>query len=91
MTQHTPGPWHVVYRYEVEAEDGSGIGKANRGDDALLFAAAPDLLEALRELVTICQEDPSFCDPEHEPDSYAALKAAIALATNSRPAEGREP
>jgi hypothetical protein len=48
----------------------------------------PELLAALRELVTLCQEDPSFRDPEHEPDSYAALVHAeqvIALA------EGREP
>ena len=43
------------------------------------------LLAALRGLVTLCQENQSFHDPEHEPDSYAVLvhaEQAIACATS---------
>jgi hypothetical protein len=67
-------------------------------DDHLrLFEQRDALLDALWELVTLCQEDPSFHDPVHEPDSYAALvhaEQAIALvttvATENGPAKDAE-
>lgn len=34
------------------------------------------LRDALQDLVTVCEADPTFNDPTNEPDSYAALFAA---------------
>lgn len=62
---HTPGPWwagtdedaHMVYAGDCEAvadtlrEDGDSITEAA---NALLIAAAPDLLHALKELCRWC-------------------------------------
>jgi hypothetical protein len=56
MSKHTPGPWsHQISRYEPEAFDiiEPGIGAlaiVKSEDYARLIAAAPDLLEALKEL-----------------------------------------
>jgi hypothetical protein len=58
MSQHTPGPWHAenvgepaygdVYEvYNVNTHIASSLREA----DARLIAAAPDLLEALRNLL----------------------------------------
>ena len=70
----------MVYRYEVEAEDGSGIGKANRGDDALLFASAPDLLAACKAAVG--QIEPIG---EYAQEAIERLTAAIAKAEGGQP------
>lgn len=53
---HSPGPWHVLPTNPlcIEAADGNvGLVNLARGSeaDAHLIAAAPELLEALRELV----------------------------------------
>lgn len=52
-TKHTPGPWHVEKqggRYEIWPKDKGPahcyVGVAQTKDDAALFAAAPELLEA---------------------------------------------
>jgi len=56
MSKHTLGPWsHQISRYEPEAFDiiEPGIGAlaiVKSEDYARLIAAAPDLLEALKEL-----------------------------------------
>ena len=56
MSKHTPGPWsYQISRYEPEAFDiiEPGIGAlaiVKSEDYARLIAAAPDLLEALKEL-----------------------------------------
>jgi hypothetical protein len=56
MSKHTPGPWsHQISRYEPEAFDiiEPGIGAlaiVKSEDYARLIAAAPELLEALKEL-----------------------------------------
>jgi len=65
MSEYTPGPWVAVHsgtgdarvesRNEWRNKDGSPfhatIVQRTSWDDALLIAAAPDLLEALRELL----------------------------------------
>jgi hypothetical protein len=56
MSKHTPGPWsYQISRYEPEAFDiiEPGIGAlaiVKSEDYARLIAAAPDLLETLKEL-----------------------------------------
>lgn len=62
--KHTPGPWTVFYKHKYDEWhvalpiEGSnmklalcpdGIQSENREADARLIAAAPDMLEALRE------------------------------------------
>lgn len=58
--KHTKGNWHVDNALTIRDEHGSGIAKTiialNAGDgeneaNAKLIAAAPELLEALRDLV----------------------------------------
>jgi hypothetical protein len=59
MTRHTPGPWNA----EGKAICGDGVVVAHTtmrgGQDwlanARLIAAAPDLLEALREILTLTE------------------------------------
>jgi hypothetical protein len=63
MKTHTPGPWHTIGaladRPLVEAEDGGMVADlVEREDDAetranaILIAAAPELLEALRKCLS---------------------------------------
>lgn len=82
MNKHTPGPWVKVNcsllgsdKQEVIAANlGLGLG-ADSGDgvrlaNARLIAAAPDLLEALRDLISA----------EGLPEGYADRKALIEAA-----------
>ena len=59
-SKHTPGPWHVANGVQVRSEKDqlarvwmmrTGEGKAN----ARLIAAAPELLEAIEELLSATQ------------------------------------
>jgi hypothetical protein len=66
---HTPGPWYVGYRDEnivrslsaklVEGDDGMVAAtyrmNVNQKGNALLIAAAPEMLEALRAMVAAHQ------------------------------------
>ena len=51
MSKHTPGPWVANHRY-VETKDKiiCEVFGGNR-KDALLIASAPDLLEALQDII----------------------------------------
>jgi len=59
MSKHTPGPWFYTYDndtrggfhswYDIESGD-EKIGEIYTEVNALLIAAAPDLLEALEEI-----------------------------------------
>lgn len=87
MSGHTAGPWEAVdrltvrSRYVAGADDGHGWLVASlppdaAAADARLIAAAPMLLEALRELLSEAEEGISTC-----PLTRAAARAAIAAAT----------
>lgn len=97
MTQHTPGPWAVVPARTgendsiyFEVHDGFGRTATVYGDiatdgeeaaNARLIAAAPELLEALRELADHCR---AFYMAERESILLNA-RAAIAKATGGTP------
>lgn len=64
---------------ELSGQRGMFASKA----DAELAASAPDLYEALYDLLTYAQENEDFCDPARLPEMYAtkvAAKDAIAKA-----------
>jgi hypothetical protein len=52
MSNHTPGPWKAVY---VGSSDWDLDGPTTQ-EDWMLAAAAPDLLEAIRKLRTMCAD-----------------------------------
>lgn len=81
---HTPGPLHIESRgtgeFDVISEGNRRVAGYMRRHDAMLFAAAPEMLQALREIegdhilvehpgaIPIC----TFCSAdegeEHEPE-----------------------
>jgi len=101
--QHTPGPWRLNLSWDAEAVITTDVGEpvlqqvapdAMRGgvdaldEDLQLMAAAPDLLEALKQLVAAASQLPllpPFGLPMIPPEVLDAARAAIAHA------EGREP
>ena len=84
MSKHTPGPWFYTYDndtrggfhswYDIESGD-EKIGEIYTEVNALLIAAAPDLLEVLQELV----QHPHITEISDELVDLA--KQAIAKAT----------
>lgn len=93
MSKHTPGPWfmsptHMGKAWDIGAEDGSNIAlvhsEAEQGswesvNNAILICAAPDLLEALRDLYDAVRSFDSN-------DFYFDLRAASSAIAK---AEGR--
>lgn len=100
MSKHTPGPWHVVPLTlgSVEAENGTAVCQAfmtkqprkaedheERLANARLIAAAPELLEALKDYL---QAGEDCCNPEKDgvvamvlfAKAEEAARAAIAKA-----------
>ena len=80
MENPTPGPWHLSAEGAITATAPEGgerlIATVHHPADALLIAAAPDLLQALRGVVDpyhICDDD---CATQGCPRT-AAAKAAI--------------
>ena len=66
--KHTPGPWVLVDDFEVFQEQNNDyprqagyyvttLNPDTTADDARLIAAAPEMLEELRQVVEL------FCDP----------------------------
>ena len=94
-TKHTPGPWRVtppsMGRWKVCTEsDKRIVGEASgfcldADANARMFAAAPQLLEALREMVSLCE----LGDIDENTDvfgwggAFKDAKAAIAKATGA--------
>ena len=89
---HTPGPWHIE-RGMVVGEDGIIVDDSPNPQDANLIAAAPELLEALRELLAFVdgsiddldameqQRNPEFSFSFSDALSLTQARAAIAKAT----------
>ena len=88
MSKHTPGPWRYMAgthsHYDSEGKaiarvyGPRGIDCSRRDANARLIAAAPDLLEALKGMLsrTDGQAIYNFMEPQRE-----AARAAIAKAT----------
>lgn len=103
MSAHTPGPWHVnaiangrivgdetaanFDKLQVSAGNVT-VAAAYRRHDAALIAAAPKLLNALKELIDLVEADATFENSDIEPYKYDAIvddvkrraRAAIAKA-----------
>lgn len=85
--QHTPGPWEAGQygnSFIVTAKGGMydvavvrNIGNEDNAANARLIAAAPDLLEALRQL----RDAFIVTSVEMQADAMRAARAAIAKAT----------
>ena len=83
MSKHTPGPWHTAGEQGVQirgAKDQIAKVWTMRGNEwkanARLIAAAPDLLEALQDMVS---DHASLSDA-----TLAFARAAIAKATGEQ-------
>ena len=76
MSAHTPGPWNVSPPCELSPRysvyHNGPLVYVERGEDARLIAAAPDLLVALQDLLSATEET---YDNRHE--RQAALDAII--------------
>ena len=73
--KHTPGPWLVRGKQSIRGFKGEYIASANWNNgaaNARLIAAAPDLLIALREVLSVA---------DRKTYEFDLARAAIALAT----------
>ena len=93
MSAHTPGPLKVVNgglsQLAIVAKDGNAVAFVPRGHsdadaNSNLFAAAPDLLAALKDVVKYAREDRAQT-PGFTRLARALVRADAALAS----AEGR--
>lgn len=79
MSAHTPGPWQVigstVYGNALRAR------LPHNGADARLIAAAPDLLEALREIADQAEYRLRKGPDNGDEQTLRIARAAIAKAT----------
>jgi len=84
--QHTPGPWAASPYMNITSRNGTvakteqmpGNDEAERKANAHLIAAAPDLLSALREMMSVFQDHEQYDEESAEVVSIA--RAAIAKA-----------
>lgn len=91
MSNHTPGPWMIRaerYRYIHVYAHGGGIAHLDTVDgegmaNARLIAAAPDLLEVLEELLSMCQRQEDFHD-DGDGCMFERASAAIAKARGEK-------
>lgn len=79
---HTPGPWkYIAYDDDVVTDDERfsivGHHASVLEDDARLIAAAPELLEALEEMVDLFD---GLVSGEYQPDSFTTQPARAAIA-----------
>lgn len=93
--KHTKGPWTLKITrdgWEIVSADGeSFMGEASyypwqSGNiaDAILIAAAPDLLEALRDMEAYCAPYAEDFEPEDAvSEAFSNARAAISKATGS--------
>ena len=92
MSKHTPGPWEVFYKAKYDewhvsipikqggmtwALSDDGVRSENPEADAHLIAAAPDLLDALDELLSACELPGDHCEiAQAIPKAIAAIAKA---------------
>lgn len=84
--QHTPGPWAVSPYNNIVSKNGTvakteqmpGNDDEERKANAHLIAAAPDLLSALQEMMSVFQDHEQYDEESAEVVSIA--RAAIAKA-----------
>ncbi len=79
MSKHTPGPWHVfsIYaQHEVRTPTDTLVAVANDRANARLIAAAPELLSALKAMLTHMGMD----EDEWNKPTFDQARAAIAKA-----------
>lgn len=82
MTKHAPGPWEAILYpsgiWSVETDKCVVADRVTEGSDARLIAAAPELLEVVREFQRIDATLP----PESRPGVFMSVRvrarAAIA-------------
>ena len=81
MSNHTPGPWEVEYdelteEWLVEWDHGwAAVSGVMNGNNARLIAAAPELLEALNDLLVA--SSPIAKDPQSIVKAVEKALAAI--------------
>jgi len=98
MSEHTPGPWSYFYPagnpdgFRITAVEGVFIGRIAAPADmesgranARLTAAAPELLSALKLLVSAVERDDNPSDEGHYSNSDEMMAARSVIAK----AEGR--
>lgn len=84
--KHSPAPWMATKReffIELYDDNGSYVGLTNSTANAHLIAAAPELLESLRELVSAMERyeiDVDESAPVEHKKMMKKAKAAIAKA-----------
>jgi hypothetical protein len=92
MTAHTPGPWHRADSTQVIGACGSHVADCAHAKDegptagiacanAALIAAAPDLLDALREMTDWYAQT---CASPSEDSLLAEARAIIAKAEGAQ-------
>lgn len=83
MNAHTPGPWNAIDNM-IEPSIGVAYGLTDGRANALLIAAAPELLEALQAFVA-----------RNSSEEYVSIRVPSAAVTRARAAiakaEGRAP
>lgn len=94
-TAHTPGPWEVAYldhaeqrvvraeHYEVCTCWHHSVGSIEKEMEAnaRLIAAAPELMEALKEVMSWTRNwDVQFLEDDEWPETEEKVRAAIAKA-----------
>jgi hypothetical protein len=98
-TQHTPGPWKVVQSFYPAIKEVSGASfkiscvmwatdlneedYQKRDADLALIAAAPDLLEALKEIAADYADRFDLDDPSTNPGIKYTIKQARAAITKA--------
>jgi hypothetical protein len=88
--KHTPGPWSFyeskhdgcieIFRDGNEVEGSPTIGSALLPSDARLIASAPELLEALQQVLSASDDGGDMNDID-----WRGIRAAIAKATGGNP------
>ena len=91
MSNHAPAPWSlycnnkdefVVRKMHPETKELCQIAKVNGYENARLIAAAPELLEALENLVSLCE---AGLNKEYNIEAeLSEPRAAIAKATGDQ-------